>query len=119
MISVSRCEASKEAVVREADLMQRSEGLPQGNETARTKRSTRRDNTTTTPGRLAIQVLDQLPSAVAVIDDSLRLQYWNLCAARIFGIPATMNAESPSLTEVFGIATHLSPGQRERIVDFC
>ena len=69
--------------------------------------------------RLAARVLDHLPSAVAVLDRNLRLQYWNLHAAGLFNLPPMMLVDAPSLTDALKAGGRLNPRQIERVADFC
>lgn len=73
------------------------------------------------PGRvrLAAFALDHLPLAVGVLDRRLRLHYWNRHAAKLFGMPAVMQAELPRLANVLRAAGHDTPRQIDRIVEFC
>ncbi len=69
--------------------------------------------------RLAARVLDHLPSAVAVLDRHLRLQYWNLQAAGLFNLPRMMRVDAPDLADALQAGGRLSARQIERITDFC
>ncbi len=69
--------------------------------------------------RLVNRVLDHLPMAVAVIDQRLRLPYWNLQAAELFNLPPVMQAEGPDLGQVLRDGGRIAPRQIERITEFC
>jgi diguanylate cyclase (GGDEF)-like protein len=73
----------------------------------------------TTQLRLAARVLDHLPSAVAVLDRHLRLQYWNLHAAGLFNLPPMMQVDAPDLSDALQAGGRLTARQIERITDFC
>jgi len=79
----------------------------------------RRRGTAAAQGRFAARALDHLPMAVAVVDRSLRLHYWNLHAAGLFDIPSVMAADAPGLLDVLQAARRITLRQRDRIAEFC
>lgn len=64
-------------------------------------------------------VLDQIPLAIAVLDDQARMHYWNMRAAGLLGAPALVASDRPALCDMLANADGLSPRQREQIVEFC
>jgi diguanylate cyclase (GGDEF)-like protein len=104
--------------VREAGVAKQPDGLPEGVHDLGEK-TTRHTRGSGAQARLARQALDQLPLSVAVIDRSLRLQYWNPQAAGILGLAATAAGDLPMLPVALQSSPTLTPGQSERVIEFC
>ena len=67
---------------------------------------------------LANAMLAQLPLALAVISDEMRLLYWNEYAGALFAIPPMLAEAMPPLSELLSAAASLSQHQRDAIVAF-
>jgi diguanylate cyclase (GGDEF)-like protein len=106
--------------VREAGVVRQPDGLPEGIEAVGENREkTAKPRGSAAQTRLVKQALDNLPLSVAVIDRSLRLQYWNLHAAGLFGIAPTMVRDPTMLADMLESSGRVTPRQSERIVEFC
>lgn len=93
------------------------DGLAAGlDERSRRPKAERYDRTR---ARLADAALSHLPLGVAVLNSDLRLVYWNAHTAAMWGMPPLLAAEHPPLSQAIAALSHLSSGQRERIVAFC
>jgi diguanylate cyclase (GGDEF)-like protein len=92
-------------------------GLPGGTSQAAARpKSERYDRVR---GRVADAALSHLPLAVAVIDGSLRLAYWNAHAAALWGVPPLMAAEQPPLRDILAGIHGLGEGQAAHVLAFC
>ncbi len=106
--------------MREAGVARQPDGLPEGvQDLGETQKATRQPRSSAAQARLARQALDQLPLSVAVIDRSLRLQYWNQQAAGMLGIAATEGGDLPMLAAALAASAILAPRQNERVIEFC
>lgn len=68
------------------------------------------------PPWLAQSVLTRLPVAVAVMDASVRLVFWNEQAACLFGVPPLLAAENPTLADMLVMVPGLTHARREQIL---
>ena len=66
---------------------------------------------------LANGVLAQLPLGIAVINQEMRLLYWNECAISLFGMPS-LAADTPPFAETLSGMPNLTHHQRDKIVAF-
>jgi diguanylate cyclase (GGDEF)-like protein len=106
--------------VRDAGVARQPDGLPEGvQDLGEMQKATRQPRSSAAQARLARQALDQLPLSVAIIDRSLRLQYWNQQAAGMLGIGATVGGDLPMLSAALEASATLTPRQCERVIEFC
>jgi diguanylate cyclase (GGDEF)-like protein len=69
--------------------------------------------------RLASRALDHLPLAVAVIDRTQRLLYWNVAAAGLLNLPSMMQSDTPPLADGLRDGGRVTSRQISRITAFC
>ncbi len=67
---------------------------------------------------LANAMLAQLPHAIAVISDEMRLLYWNEYAGGLFAMPPMLAEAMPPLSDLLPGVSSLSQHQRDAIVAF-
>src|ERR1700712_4492935 len=106
--------------MREAGVTRRPDGLAEGLTIVRPQgqKKIKPHGGEAMQARLAVKAMDYLPLAVAVIDGTLHLHYWNLHAAGLFGLPSMAAADAPALEQMLEAAGRVTPRQRHRIIEF-